>query len=131
MSSFWKAFLIAAVGASVANLIVLTILRPMVVDPAMPLGSLAIAPVVTLTVIGTIAAAVVYAVVRKLSSNPRKTFIWISIVALVVSLIPDYAIKGMTTGHFAGATMGAVLTLMLMHVVAALIVVWAFLRYWK
>ena len=130
MGNFWKAFLTALVGSVVANLIILYALRPFVTIPAMPLASLALLPVVSLTIIGVIGATIVYAIMRAFLARPQTPFIWVSIVVLLLSLIPDYLIIGMTTGHFAGATFASASTLMLMHVAAAIITVWALVKMW-
>ena len=127
---FLKSFLLALVGAIVANLIILFVLKPFVINPAMPLHSLSVGPVVMLTAIGTIAATIVYAILRAFMARPQKTFIWLSVIVLLVSFIPDYLIIGNTTGPFAGGTLPSALTLMLMHVAAAIIIVWSLVKVW-
>lgn len=127
---FLKAFVVAVVGAVVANLIVLFVVGPMVIDPAMPLHSLSVGPVAMLTIIGTIGATIVYAIMRSFMTRPQKAFIWLSVVVLLLSFIPDYLIIGSTTGPFAGATLPSALTLMLMHVVAAIIIVTSLVKLW-
>ena len=131
MGNFWKAFLTALVGSVVVNLIILYVLRPFVIVPAMPLASLALLPVASLTIFGVIAATIVYAIMRAVLARPQTPFIWISVVVLILSLIPDYLIIGMTTGHFAGATFASASTLMLMHVAAAIITVWSLVKMWR
>jgi hypothetical protein len=127
---FLKSFLLALIGSIVANLILLFVLKPFVINPAMPLHSLSVGPVAALTAIGTIGATIVYAILRAFMARPNKAFIWLSVIVLLISLIPDYLIIGSTTGPFAGATLPSALTLMLMHVAAALIIVWSLVKVW-
>ena len=127
---FVKSFLVATVGAVIGNLIVLFIFRPFVIIPSMPLHALRVGPVVALTVIGVIGATIVYALMRKFLASPNKYFIWVSVFVLIVSFIPDYLIIGQTTGPVAGGTWPSALVLMLMHVVAAVISVWALIKIW-
>ncbi|HUX81148.1 MAG TPA: hypothetical protein VMV38_02415, partial [Candidatus Paceibacterota bacterium] len=54
----------------------------------------------------------------------------LSAFILIASFVPDYAIIGQTTGTGAGGTVGSALVLMLMHVVAAVAVVWSLVRLW-
>ncbi len=129
-----KRFIIAAaaaiVGPVVANITVLVTLRPLVIDPAMPLHALTAGPVAVFTTIGALGAILVYAGLRAAMRNPDRTFVAISALVLVLSFIPDYQIIGQTTGMFAGGTWPTALTLALMHVVAAAIIVPALLLLW-
>src|SRR5580658_6785546 len=117
------AFLLAVVGSLAANLILLFLLRPLVIDPAMPLEALGVAPVATFTVAGVVGATIVYALMRRWLVAPNRAFVALAIVVLLLSFIPDYLIIGQTTGRFAGGNGGSALVLMLMHVVTAIIVV--------
>ncbi len=130
MITFLKAFLIALIGSVVANLIVLFVLGRMVINPAMPLHALSVGPVVMLTTGGVIGATIVYALMRQFLMRPQKPFVWISVFVLLVSFIPDYLIIGQATGPFAGGSVPTALVLALMHVVAAIIVVWTFVKVW-
>jgi hypothetical protein len=120
-----SAFLLAVVGSLAANLILLFLLRPLVIDPAMPLKALGAAPVTIFTVAGVVGATIVYALMRRWLVAPNKAFVALSIVVLLLSFVPDYLIIGQTTGRFAGGNEGSAFVLMLMHVVTAIIVVWA------
>ena len=126
-----KASLSAIIGSTIANLVLLFALRPVVIDSAMPLASLAVLPVASLTIMGAAGAIIVYALLRRYAPHPATTFLWVSALVLVLSLIPDYLVIDRMTGHFAGATPAAGLTLMLMHVVAAAIIVWSLISLWK
>jgi hypothetical protein len=130
MPKFLTSALVAIVGAVVANLIVLYAIGPFVNNPAMPLHALSFPTVTMLTVIGAIGAVIVYAVLRMFLQKPNTPFIWVSVIVLLVSFIPDYMIIGQTTGPFAGGTLPNALVLMLMHVVAAIIIVWSLVKLW-
>ena len=130
MITFLKAFLIALIGSIAANLIVLFTLGRMVIDPAMPLHALSVGPVVMLTTAGVVGATIVYALMRAFLKRPQKPFIWLAVIVLLASFIPDYMIIGVTTGPFAGGSVPTALVLALMHVVAAVIVVWSFVKVW-
>lgn len=125
-----KAFLVALIGSVAVNAAVVSILGPVVNNPTMPLMALTLMPVVMFTVIGTIGATIVYAIMRAMMADPKKAFIWVSAVVLIVSFIPDYLIIGKTSGPFAGGTLPEALVLMLLHVVAAVIIVWALVKLW-
>jgi hypothetical protein len=77
------------------------------------------AAVAMMTVLFTIAAVGVFAAVAKLSIQPIRTYQIVSTVALVLSMIPDLMLlnEPSTTG-------GDVVSLMILHVVAAVAVVW-------
>jgi hypothetical protein len=128
--TFIKSFLAALIGSVVANLILLFVLKPFVINPAMPLHSLSVMPVAMLTTIGVIIATIVYAIMRAIMARPQKAFIDISVIVLLLSFIPDYLIIGQTTGPFVGATLTSALTLMLMHIIAAVIIVLSLVKIW-
>jgi hypothetical protein len=130
MNKFFTGFLVALVGSVVANIIILYILRPFVIVPAMPLHALSIAPVAMLTAIGAIGATIVYAIFRNYLVHPNPVFFWVAGIVLLLSFIPDYMIIGMTSGPFAGGTWASALTLALMHVVAAVLIVYALEKLW-
>jgi hypothetical protein len=74
---------------------------------------------------GVILAGIAYAVVRPTFRNPDRLYLRLAIVALVLSWIPDVALLVINEP---GATVPAVASLMLIHTVAAAIVVTALLR---
>ncbi len=123
MIRFLKGFLVALFGSIGANLVLMMLLRPLVINPEMPLHALSVMPIVMLTTIGVIGATVVYGVLRMVLTAPDKPFIWISGIVLFLSFIPDYLIIGKTTGPFAGGSPGTAAVLAMMHVVSAVIIV--------
>jgi hypothetical protein len=64
--NFLKAFLIALVGSVAVNVIIVSFVGPMVLTPGQHLTALTLMPVVMFTVIGTIGATIVYAIIRAL-----------------------------------------------------------------
>ena len=71
------------------------------------------------TVVPAIVAVLLYAVLTRFSGNPARIFSNIAGVVLIVSLIPDLTY----IPSVPGATSGQTAILMLMHVVAAVVIV--------
>ena len=71
------------------------------------------------TVVPAIAAVLLYAALVRFTSNPARIFTNIAVVVLVLSLIPDLTY----IPSVPGATSGQTAVLMLMHVVAAVVIV--------
>ena len=71
------------------------------------------------TVVPAIVAVLLYAVLIRFTSNPARIFTNIAIVVLILSLIPDLTY----IPSVPGATSGQTAILMLMHVVAAVVIV--------
>ncbi len=71
------------------------------------------------TVVPAIVAVLLYAVLVRFSGNPARIFTNIAVVVLIVSLIPDLTY----IPSVPGATSGQTAILMLMHVVAAAVIV--------
>lgn len=74
---------------------------------------------------GVILAGVVYAVLRRFVHDAGRVYVRLSIVALVLSWIPDVALLFINEP---GASVPAVASLMVMHAVAAAIVVTLLVR---
>jgi uncharacterized membrane protein YtjA (UPF0391 family) len=72
------------------------------------------------TVVPAIAAVLLYAALMRFTSNPARIFTNIAVVVLIVSLIPDLTY----IPSVPGATSGQAAILMVMHVVAAVVIVW-------
>jgi hypothetical protein len=70
-------------------------------------------------------AAIAYAVVRRFFRDANRVYIRLAIVALLLSWIPDVALLFINEP---GATVPAVASLMVMHAVAAAIVVTSLVR---
>lgn len=123
----WKSGLIGAVLSVITNMVLLFLLKPLTGVPE-TFKALSPGPVIGWTVMGTVGASIVYALLRKFAKRPKGLFGLVSFVVLLASFIPDVLILGITTGPFAGATGGAVLLLMLMHVVVAGTVAYLFIK---
>jgi hypothetical protein len=115
----WWVGLLVIIAATVANgLIRQAALALIDVDPGFnPLQSPSFVP---LTIIGTGAGVLVYALLGRLSRRPVTTFRIVAAVAFVLSLLPDL---GLLAGPMPGATPVTIGVLMLMHAVAAAITV--------
>jgi hypothetical protein len=71
------------------------------------------------TVVPAIAAVLLYAALIRFTSNPARIFTTIAVVVLIVSWIPDLTYIPSVPGSSSGQTA----ILMLMHVVAAVVIV--------
>jgi hypothetical protein len=117
--SGWRRLLVVGAGlvlvATSANVLIAMALRNGLGVPAafQPLSTPAVA---SLTIVGMIAATLVFAWVAR-SQNPRRTFALIATAGLIVSWLPDLAIWA--TAVFPGTTTTGILSLMALHVVAA------------
>jgi hypothetical protein len=102
--------------ATVANVVLATALRSRLQVPAgfQPLTTPA---VVSLTIVGMIAATVVFAWTAHTRPDPIRTFLVIATVGMFLSWLPDLAIWA--TAVFHGTTGAGILSLMALHVVAA------------
>lgn len=110
----WLSGLLAAVVAAAANagLFFLVVNGFGVSDSALD----KVAPTIVYSILGALGGTVVFAVLARYARQPIRTFYLVSLAVLIVSFIPDL--------FFAGATTAAgVPTLMLMHVIAAAVVV--------
>jgi hypothetical protein len=71
------------------------------------------------TVVPAIVAVLLYAALMRFTSDPARIFKNIAVIVLIVSLIPDLTY----IPSVPGATSGQTAVLMLMHVVAAIVIV--------
>ena len=85
-------------------------------------------PVIFLTILGVIAAAVVYVVIRTYSQKHNHVFTIISYIALIASCIPDIMLPYSPDADNAGATPFVVTVLILMHVATGLLVIYGFTK---
>lgn len=102
--------------ATVVNVALALALRSWLQVPAgfEPLTTPAVA---SLTIVGMVAATVVFAWTARTQPDPIRTFLVIATVGLLLSWLPDLAIW--VTAVFHGTTGAAILSLMALHVVAA------------
>lgn len=111
--------LAAILAALVVNVVIYFVGQAFVAyDPEFaPLANVG-APVV-FTAFFTAIAALVYALVLRFARNPVRTFLIVAVVGLVVTLIPDVLL----VPTFPGATGGQIAVLVLMHLIAAPVIV--------
>ena len=100
----------AAVGSALANLVFMIVSSSYAAVPD-TFAPLTPVPVIIWSVIGAFGAVGTFALVRKFSTTPGRTFNIIAAVVLVLSFYPDVAIAGIAEGPFAGATTGAIIVL--------------------
>jgi hypothetical protein len=116
----WRRLLVVGAGlvlaATVANVLIAVALRNRLGVPAafQPLSTPSVA---TFTIVGMVGATLVFAWVARARPDPRRTFALIATAGLIVSLLPDLAIWA--TAVFPGTTTAGILSLMVLHVVAA------------
>ncbi|MEY9842919.1 DUF6069 family protein [Streptacidiphilus sp. EB103A] len=92
-------------------------------DDFQPLQPSAYAP---LSVLGVLAAAVAWAIIRACSAHPARLLRTLVPAILIVSLIPDIMV-GISDSR-PGTSWGAVIALMVMHVVVAAVAISAYQR---
>lgn len=122
--------LYVAIGAGIVN-VLLALAGKVMSAPPDTFGPYMTSSILGLTVGGVIAAAVVYIAMRRLYDDRNKAdrhFIWLSVVVLMLSFIPDIAMPWSTDPDQVGWTYGIIGNLMLMHVVAAAPVMYFFPR---
>lgn len=108
--------LLAAAVAAVVNTLIYVVASALgaipqrVTLPAPVNGPLSVGPVVVASIIGTVLAAIVFAVIGVMARRPVRLFLIIATVALALSLALPATIPG--------APIGMILSLMLMHIIA-------------
>jgi hypothetical protein len=109
---------LAAVSAAVANAVVYFVASALGAMPqdfvVQDSGPLTLAPVVLSSLIGAAGAAVIFTLVALLARRPIRTFRIVAAVVLMLSFATPLTIPG--------APLSVILTLELMHVVAAVII---------
>ena len=82
-------------------------------------------PTIVFTTMGALGAIGVFAVLRRLTERPVQLFRRIAVVVLLFSFLPDlWLLSEGAAMAFPGASPAAVAVLMVMHVVAATVIVW-------
>jgi hypothetical protein len=118
---------IAAVAATVANVLVRAIAIA-VFDIPDAFEHLALRAVVVSTVLSMIAAGLVYWIAARVSENPDRTFTIVAVIALILSLVAPLSVGLEDPPEYPGTDAASVGTLMVMHVVAAIIAITALTR---
>lgn len=120
--ALWKIGIVSAVVSALANVVFGLVTRPFIDTPD-SFAPLTVAAIILWSFIGAFGAIGVYALVRKLSSSPQRIFMIIAVIVLLASFIPDLVLVNVSEGPWGGASIGAIIVLMLMHVIAFFIVV--------
>ncbi|MBE2224714.1 MAG: hypothetical protein IAF02_24450 [Anaerolineae bacterium] len=117
-SRIWLGGLVTIVLSVIGNLILLRVANLLVTIPPefAPLGPLRIS---LFTVVFLLGAIIVYALLAARSKHPIRTYQRIGWLFLIVSFIPDIAM--LFVNFMPGATVTAVIILMLTHLVPGLI----------
>lgn len=126
--NFIKNIIFTAFLSVIANVILLMVVKPIAMTPG-SFSPFQYSTVVELTILGVLAAGIVYLLLRKFFiSKYKKIFIWVSVVALILSFIPDILMPYSPDADNQGATLFVVLMLILMHILTAAIVVSMFTK---
>jgi hypothetical protein len=113
---------LAAVAAVIVNLAVRALAVAVFDIPQPAFEPLNVRPVILSTLGGVIAAGLVYALIKRTTDDPRRVFLIVAVVALLLSLIAPLTIDD------PNADAESVGTLVAMHVLAAAISVPTLLR---
>ena len=119
---------IAAVAAVVANLVLRALAVAVLDIPQPEFEPLQARAVAISTAGGVVAAGVVYAIVERFARDPRRTFLVVAVIALVLSLWAPLSLGLADPPENPGTDAGSVGTLIAMHVLAAAISVPVLLR---
>jgi hypothetical protein len=119
---------IATVAAVVANLVLRALAVAVLDIPQPEFEPLQARAVAVSTAGGVIAAGVVYAIVERFARDPRRTFLIVAVIALVLSLWAPISLGLADPPENPGTDAGSVGTLIAMHVLAAAISVPVLLR---
>ena len=117
--------LVALVASVVANLIVRALLLAVLdISPAFP--PFQVGAIAFFTALGAIGATLVFALISRFAARPVRTFQIVALVVLILSIIPNIAAAlnpASAPFPFPGVTATAMLALMLLHLVAAAVIV--------
>jgi len=124
--SLWKSGAIAIGGALVATLAVRAVAVAVIDVPAEFPPLAGPGPTIFFTLVSGAVAVGVYGLVRRSSQRPDRLFRGIAAVVLLLSFLPDlWLLSDGASGAFPGATPAGVGILMVMHLAAAAVIVWA------
>lgn len=122
----WLTGLTGLVGAILATLTVRWVALATLDIPPEFLPLAGPGPTIFFTADAAIGAVVVFGLLRRYTERPETLFRWIALAVLMLSFVPDlWLLSDSGVDAFAGATPAGVGVLMLMHVVAAAVIVWS------
>ena len=118
----WQVGLLTVLAAVVVNVLYLQVLLaafPLPRDflPFTP------GPITFFTLLGALGAVLAFALVRRLSAHPVRTFWIVAVIALILSVVPNIVLMGAdpATLPFPGFTPQNAVVLMTFHALAALV----------
>jgi len=116
-----------AVGGALAATLTLRYLTLLLIDVPPEFPPLeGPGPTILFTVVASLAAVGVHALVRRTSRRPEAIFRRVATVVLLLSFVPDlWLLSDGAAEAFPGATPAGVGILMTLHVAAAAVIVWA------
>ena len=120
-SRIWLGGLVTIVLAVIGNLILVWLAKMLLPIPA-EFEPLQLVRVSIFTIIGVLGGVIVYAVLANRANHPIRTYQRVAWIVLILSFIPDIAM--LFVDFMPGATVTAVIILMLTHVVAGLIAIY-------
>ena len=121
----WRAAVVAVVASLAINLAVRLIALAVLQIPPDNYQLKSAGPVATLTTFGALGATAVFALIRHFAHRPAFVFTLIAGFVLLVSFVPDFLLL---SDRARGNTPVSVAVLMLMHVLAAITIVWTLVR---
>jgi len=119
---------IATIAAVVANLALRALAVAVLDIPQPEFEPLQARAVAVSTAGGVVAAGIVYAIVERFARDPRRTFLIVAVIALVLSLWAPISLGLADPPENPGTDAGSVGTLIAMHILAAAISVPVLLR---
>ena len=127
--NFIRAILYIAVLSTVINILLAVIGKNLSHTPD-TFGPYMVSDILSLNILGVIGAAVVYVLFLSFIKDIKKAnkaYLWISIILLILSFIPDIALPWSTDADSVGWTSWwNIINLMLMHVVTAYFIIKCF-----
>jgi len=126
--SLAKAGGLVALGTTAATVVAGLILAALV-DPTSAFQPLTVPSIASITIVYSVLATGVYGLVARRSSRPRTRWLQVGAVALALSLIPNLMLLLDPAGApIAGVTVPNVVALVVLHFVAAPLVVFGLVR---
>ncbi|WP_034213389.1 DUF6069 family protein [Actinoplanes subtropicus] len=119
------ATVVAAVAAGLTTVVIALIARAL--GASHDFQPLQPASYLPLTVLGVLAGAIGWQVIRRRATRPAAVLRWLAPVVVALSLIPDIAVGA--AGTSPGVSWGAVSALMLMHLTVAATAVLVYRRF--
>ena len=122
----WVAGLTGLVGSLIATLAIRSSALAALDIPAEFPPLAGPGPTIFFTTVASVGAVGVFAAVRRYGNRPVHLFRWIAVAVLLASFVPDlWLLTEGAASAFPGATPAEVGSLMMMHVVAAAVIVWS------